>query len=98
MGTPHPIILSGGWYIDKAFWLGLYRLTQTKKKLAARTRNERRAASFRMEFIRATQKKIRRDHCAALLSAENRKKTYTVSGRRRWMSLVGVQMKQREQS
>jgi hypothetical protein len=72
-----------------------------KKTLQAGTRNERRAASFRLEFIRDTQKKkkkIRRDHCTALLSALDRKKTYTVSGRRRWMSLVGVQMKQREKS
>jgi len=31
MGTAHPIILSGGWDIDKDFWLCLYELTQAKK-------------------------------------------------------------------
>jgi hypothetical protein len=30
IGTPHPIILSGGWDIDKAFWLSLWANTGKK--------------------------------------------------------------------
>jgi hypothetical protein len=75
-----------------SLWANIGKKKKCRQELE--TNGEQQVIDWNSFVLHKKEKKIRRDYFTALLSAEDRKKTYTVSGRRRWMSLVGVQMKQ----